>query len=102
MLPLIWNFFVGNNMNKDGDEDNKVEDDDVDEASGNDNKNSYIPKKDNEDVCLPTSNNKKRKYNPPIVSPGIVKSSNEEEVKNTMDDELYQILLHAYGGERWV
>ena len=33
------------------------------------------------------------------VSPGIVKSGNEEEVKNTTDDELYPILLRAYGGE---
>jgi hypothetical protein len=86
-------------MNKDGDEDDKVEDDDVDEASSNDNKNSNIPKKDNEDACLPTSNNKKRKYNPPIVSPGILKSGNEDEVKNTTDDELFPIVLRAYGGE---
>ncbi len=66
VLPLIWDFIVENNMNKDGDEDDKVEDAD---------------------------------YNPPIVSPGILKSGNEEEVKNTTDDELFPIVLRAYGGK---
>jgi hypothetical protein len=90
--PLIWDFIVENN--KDGnDDDSKDDDNSEDDEDNDDNKNSNI--KEDNDACSPTKNNKKRKYSPMMVGPGMVKLGGDD----INMDKLDLNLSRALGGD---
>ncbi len=88
----MWDFIVEND--KDGnDDDNKDDNNSEDDKDNSNDKNSNIEEDNN--TCSPRKNNKKCKYSPTMVSPGMVKTSGDD-----VDmDKLYPNLSWALGGE---
>jgi hypothetical protein len=73
--PLMWDFIVEND--KDGnDDDNKDDNNSEDDKDNSNDKNSNIEEDNN--TCSPRKNNKKCKYSPTMVSPGMVKTSGDD------------------------